>query len=537
MVDRPRQRSVTRQPIAGPDWVADAVFYQVFPDRFASSSRVRKPGPLEPWETLPTHHGFKGGDLLGIVEHLDEIAGLGITALYLTPVFASASNHRYHAYDYERVDPMLGGDAALRELLDEAHRRGMRVILDGVFNHTGRGFWAFHHILENGTHSPYRDWFHLDAEVLDGRRPIVAYPAIRRRAAVTDAAEDPWPPDDESFGYRAWWNLPALPKLNHSNPEVREHIFGVAQHWLRFGIDGWRLDVPEEITEPGFWAEFRRRCLAVKPDAYLVGEIWRPAPEWLAGDRFHGLMNYPLAEAILSFTGGTHLDMGLVHTAHELGRYVSPIDAPEFARRLQAVMETYSPEVTARQLNLLDSHDTPRFVSMAGDDTAALRLATLVQMTLPGAPCIYYGDEVGLRGREDPDCRRGFPWDPAAQDRSLRDFIAGLIAVRRFEPLLRHGRFEVLAAENSAVAYRLFETADVAGGRAGRRSERSLLVALNAGDQSARLKAPLPGNVTAKQVSWPGCEPRSIVAPRHRAGALELDIQAREGTIIELVPA
>ena len=159
-----------------PAWVRDAVFYQIFPDRFAVSKRVAKPGRLEPWDTPPTVHGFKGGDLLGVAEHLDYLADLGINALYLTPIFASASNHRYHTYDYLAVDPLLGGDEALRELLDAAHDRGMRVILDGVFNHTGRGFWPFHHVLETGASSPYRGWFHLDDAALDAGKPLLAYP-------------------------------------------------------------------------------------------------------------------------------------------------------------------------------------------------------------------------------------------------------------------------------------------------------------------------------------------------------------------------
>ena len=159
-----------------PAWARDAVFYQIFPDRFASSDRVRKPGPMEPWEAPPTTHGLKGGDLLGIVEHLDELHDLGITALYMTPVFSSASNHRYHTDDYLAVDPILGGEAALRELIDQAHARDMRVVLDGVFNHSGRGFWPFHHVAEVGAQSPYRDWLPLDADVLDGRRILRPFP-------------------------------------------------------------------------------------------------------------------------------------------------------------------------------------------------------------------------------------------------------------------------------------------------------------------------------------------------------------------------
>jgi cyclomaltodextrinase / maltogenic alpha-amylase / neopullulanase len=516
-------------PSSGPDWVRDAVFYQVFPDRFAMSTRVRKPGPLEPWDAAPTNHGFKGGDLLGIAEHLDELADLGITALYLTPIFSSASNHRYHAYDYEHVDPMLGGDAALRELLDEAHRRGMRVVLDGVFNHVGRGFWQFHHILENGGQSPYRDWFHLDADVLAGRRSLLAYPGAGRRP-LPKGVPDPCPPDEDDLGYRAWWDLPALPKLNHSNPDVREHIFSVAEHWLRFGIDGWRLDVPQEITEPGFWEEFRSRCLAVNPEAYFVGEIWYRAPEWLAGDRFHGLMNYPLTEAILSFVGGRGLDLELVGRAVELGKYVKPVDAAGFGRWLGEVMTTYATDVTAHQLNLLDSHDTPRFVSMAGNSPDAFRLATLVQMTLPGAPCVYYGDEVGLQGGHDPDCRRAYPWDPARQDRSLRDFMRGLIALRGADPLLRHGRFEVLATDGMAAAYRLAAEDDTG---------RSIVVALNAGYTPARLRVPIKGvdGLAIRPIGWRGCDWRpSIAAGRVEGDAIELDLLPREGSIVALSP-
>ena len=283
-----------------PGWVRDAVFYQIFPDRFASSARVTKPGPLEPWNSPPTHQGFKGGDLLGIVEHLDYLTDLGVNALYLNPVFSSASNHRYHTYDYYQVDPLLGGNDALRELLDACHARSMRVILDGVFNHSGRGFWPFHHVVENGTGSPYVDWFFVDKDRLAKGGTLRPYPTDRdREAALAEGAADPRRQGDAALrvlGYRAWWDLPALPKLNTDNPYLREHLMGAAEHWLRFGIDGWRLDVPEEI-DVGFWREFRRRCRAVNPDAYIVGEIWHEKPEWLAGDTFDALMNYPLTEA------------------------------------------------------------------------------------------------------------------------------------------------------------------------------------------------------------------------------------------------
>ena len=233
-------------PIDVPNWVQDAVFYQIFPDRFARSERVAKPSGLEPWADPPTVHGYKGGDLLGVVEHLDHLEALGVTAIYLNPVFQSATNHRYHTHDYHRVDPMLGGDSALRELLDAAHARGMRVVLDGVFNHASRGFLQFSDILENGEQSPYLDWFRVH------RFPLNAY-----------GGGEP--------NYDAWWKLPALPKLNTATPAVREFLWGVGERWLEFGADGWRLDVPNEIDDDAFWREFRRRCRAVDPECYLVG--------------------------------------------------------------------------------------------------------------------------------------------------------------------------------------------------------------------------------------------------------------------------
>ena len=423
-----------------PKWVRDAVFYQVFPDRFARSPRVQAPGPLEPWDGPPTPYGFKGGNLPGITEHLDDLRELGISALYLNPIFQSASNHRYHTYDYLAVDPLLGGTGALRELIDACHARGMRIVLDGVFNHTGRGFWPFHHVLENGAGSPYRDWFVFDQARLQAGVPVAAYPGPEQRrelAAARGAGGPRGPASERILGYRAWWDLPALPKLNIANPEVREHVLGVAEHWVRFGIDGWRLDVPGEIDDPGFWREFRERVRAANPEAYLVGEIWQVAPDWLSGDRFDALMNYPLLEAILGFAAGSHLDRSVVAGQSELARNVRPLDAPGFGSRLAELLAAYDPAVVASQLNLLDSHDTPRFVTMAGGDRAALRLALLLIMTLPGAPCLYYGDEIGLEGRADPDSRRAYPWDPASWDHELRAYTRAVTAMRRAHPVLR----------------------------------------------------------------------------------------------------
>jgi neopullulanase len=456
-----------------PAWVRDAVFYQIFPDRFAASARVPKPGALEPWDSPPTPHGFKGGDLLGIVEHLDDLEELGVTAIYMTPIFKSASNHRYHTYDYDEVDPLLGGNAALRELLDRAHERGMRVILDGVFNHTGRGFWPFHHILENGAASPYRDWFHLDDDVLDGRRELTPYP---RHDAPTGA----------SLGYEAWWGLPALPKLNTDHPDVRAMLLGVAERWLRFGIDGWRLDVPTEIDDPAFWAAFRQRCRAARPDAYLVGEIWETSPAWVAGDRFDALMDYPLAEAILGFAGGSSLDERVIAGHHVYANHLRRLDGPQFAHRLVELLGVYDPDVVAVQLNLLGSHDAPRALTVLGGDLAAMRMAVLLQCLLPGAPSIYYGDEIGMTGGNDPGCRAAFPWDRDRWDQDLRAFVRSVLRLRADRPAFRHGATSVAGASGSAVAIER------------RLDAESLVVVVNAGDEPAELDLALSAPVAGR---------------------------------------
>ena len=498
-----------------PAWVRDAVFYQVFPDRFASSERVRKPGPLEAWDAPPSNTGFKGGDLLGIVEHLDHIAGVGATALYLTPVFQSASNHRYHTYDYFSVDPLLGGDAALRELLDAAHARGMRVILDGVFNHTGRGFWQFHHVLETGAGSPYRSWFQFDEAGLAAGRPLDPYPDGRTRSGLPRGDEQA--PAIERLGYAAWWGIPGLPKLNVAEPAVREFLWSVAEHWLRFGIDGWRLDVPGEIDDRPFWAEFRRRCRAINPDAYLVGEIWDVAPDWLSGDRFDAVMNYPLARAVLGFVGGTGLDEGLLRQHREYSQ-ITRLDGAAFGARLAQLLASYAPETTAVQLNLLDSHDTPRALSILGDDREALELATLLQATLPGAPCIFYGDEVGLRGGIDPDSRRSFPWDEGRWDRELFDSMRATIAARHAHPELRSDEIVVTAAVEAGIAFRRGS-----GGR--------MAVALNAGDGPVSLALGDGGGATAVHlVGRARAEGVTLADDR----APQVALPARSGAIIRL---
>ncbi|MBI4731907.1 MAG: glycoside hydrolase family 13 protein [Chloroflexi bacterium] len=461
--------------ITTPDWVKDAVFYQIFPDRFAKSERVSKQGlKLEPWDSPPTVYGFKGGDLLGIVEHLDYLQDLGVNALYLNPITASASNHRYHTYDYFKVDPLLGGDAAFRELLDAAHARGMRVVPDGVFNHASRGIWQFHHVLENGDGSPYVDWFHFNSDHLNGKKHWGAYPTLEEQDQLKNGVAS-----YEALGYRAWWNFPALPKLNTNTPAVREFIFDAAVHWIKFGADGWRLDVPAEIDDDSFWQEFRRRVKAENPDAYIVGEIWHESKRWLQGDQFDAVMNYLVTGALMGWLIGDRLP-DYIFRIGDYHKYLRAIKAEEFADRIDYLLGLYDPAINYAQFNLLDSHDTPRFVTTSGGDLSALKLGWLFLFTYVGAPCIYYGDEIGMAGGPDPACRGSFSWNMKEWDVGVIGYAKSLISLRLSQPALRRGDYKRLYAKGNIYAFS--RSTD----------EETVIVAINAGANTAIADLPAP---------------------------------------------
>jgi neopullulanase len=435
-----------------PDWVKNAVFYQIFPDRFAMSDQVEKPTHIEAWDAPITRDGFKGGDLMGVKEKLDYLQDLGINAIYFNPIFASTANHRYHTFDYYHVDPILGGNEVFLELIKEAHQRNMYIVLDGVFNHASRGFFQFNHILENGAKSPYLDWFHIYGY------PLNAYQG--------------------KPNYACWWNLPGLPQLNTDNSQVRKFLFDVTRHWINLGIDGWRLDVPFEIKDEGFWRQFRKEVKGCNSDAYIVGEIPWEAVDWLQGDKFDAVMNYQFTAAVLGFFGAGSRDETMI--AGMMGFSDIPaLDAAAFAERTKALIDLYPRQNALAQLNLLDSHDMPRFINLVGGHKNALYLAVLFQMTYPGAPCVYYGDEVGLSGGRDPENRGTFPWDKTRWDHDLRKRFKTLIAIRNDFQVLRTGEYVPIYAEGRQLAFvRHLE-------------KQVFLVAINAGDSSWELNIPV----------------------------------------------
>ena len=413
-----------------PSWVQNAVFYQVFPDRFHRSGRIKSSLPFEPWDAPQTPLGFKGGDLYGVVEKLDHLSDLGVNALYLNPIFTSCANHRYHTYDYFQVDPLLGGDPALRELLDTAHARGIRVVLDGVFNHCSRGFFQFNHLLENGEASPYRDWFHVKGWPLN-----------------------PYPRGGEPTNYDCWWGLPALPKFNTGNPEVRRFILDVAEFWLKQGIDGWRLDVPYEIDDDSFWREFRRVCKAVNPGCYITGEIWGEAKRWLKGDQFDAVMNYQLSAACISHFGGKKLKLSQSYA----GKVLKPRSQAAFIADIENLLRQYKPETTLVQMNMMSSHDTDRMLDTYGGDKALMKLAVVFSFLFPGAINVYYGEEIGLAGVFNAGTRSGMPWNnKALWDTDLLKLYKQLADLRRDNQVIKHGKFEFLKeyCDGEALAFR-----------------------------------------------------------------------------------
>lgn len=422
-----------------PEWVQDAVFYQIFPDRFANGDTSNDPANIQPWGAAPTIWGFQGGDFVGIEQHLDYLLDLGINALYLTPIFQATSNHRYNTTDYLKIDSKLGDLSSFKSFLTLAQRNGIRVILDGVFNHCGRGFFAFNDILENQEHSPYQDWFHVR------KFPLEAY--------STGDARD----------YLGWWRLKSLPKFNTDNPDVRRYLLMVARYWIDQGIDGWRLDVPNEIDDDPFWDEFRQVVRAGNPQAYILGEIWNMDRRWVGEHHFDGLMNYPFRDALM------HL--------FQNGRP----DIPHFMDKLESLVEYYPTQNVSSMYVPLGSHDTERLFTMLEGHLSKAQLAFLIQFTFPGAPAVYYGDEIGLEGGKDPECRGAFPWNPESWNHTLRNWVKQLISLRKSQVILRRGSFRRVCASSSDGCCAYLRSFD----------DQQILVVANASDEMHTVTFPL----------------------------------------------
>ncbi len=380
-----------------PEWAKNKVVYQIFPSRYASSKSV----PASKWYQAPIgHKADLQGDLRGIIEHLDHLQDLGIDVIYMTPIFKSESSHKYDIIDYYQIDPSFGTEADLAELVEKAHAMGMRVVLDGVFNHTSPKFFAFSDIQEKGENSKYKDWYYIDS-----------FPLKAERGKK---------PNFKCFAYYG-----GMPKLNLQNPETAEYFIQVGKYWIEnCGIDGWRLDVGDEISH-SFWKKYRAAIRAVKPDALIVGEIWHFAGDFLEGDEWDSVMNY----AFFLSTKKLVAD--------------ESISVPQFVENMDYLKGNLNSKAYSVLWNLIDSHDTARFLHICGEKKEKLRLAAALQLLLPGMPMIYYGDEYGMTGGGDPDCRRGMFWDEARQDLETYAWYKTLIRVRKEYPVITEGK-EVL---------------------------------------------------------------------------------------------
>lgn len=389
-------------------WMPHAVFYNIFVDRFYRGDEQKDESYINlPWGQIPEPKSFSGGDLKGITKKLDYIKGLGATAIYLTPIFCSISNHKYDIYDYYHVDPQFGTNDDLRELVSQAHSRGMKVVLDAVFNHCSERLEQFQDVVTKGYSSEYHDWF-----IINGDKP-----------------------DAEKGNFQCFSSCAYMPKFNTSNPDVARFLIDIALYWIReYDIDGWRLDVSDEVSHH-FWRQFRQEVKSCKPDAVIIGENWHDARPFLCGDQFDGIMNYSLTKALTDYFAER------------------TIDARGFANKLNSLYVRNTRQTNFMMMNLLDSHDTHRFYTLTGCDMDSVICALAVIFLHPGAAGVYYGTECPLEGGYDPDCRRTMNWDVESAPTPISQIIRQLSAVRS-APAVRQGDVRYMERENMFVMER-----------------------------------------------------------------------------------
>ncbi|MDF2484459.1 MAG: ThMA [Herbinix sp.] len=428
---------------SAPDWVKDTIWYQIFPERFANGDMTNDPKDTKNWnDPLSSSRDHYGGDLQGVIEQLDYLEELGVNGIYFTPIFHSHSNHKYDTIDYLKVDPHFGDKEKLKELVKKAHDRGIRVMLDIVFNHCGFFFAQFQDVLEHGEASAYKDWFHIHE-----------FPVYDKANELRSSKELHF----DTFAF-----TPSMPKLNTENPQMKEYLLNIIRYWSdEAAIDGWRLDVANEVDHQ-FWREFRKVAKERNPEVYIVGEVWHDANPWLGGDQFDAVMNYPLNDAVLGFFAKQELN------------------CEEFAQEVSHANFQYPKHVNDHMYNLIDSHDTPRFLHQAGENKELLKLAYVFMMTHTGSPSIYYGNEVGMTGGQDPDCRRPMRWNTEDQDIELMAFMKQLIRIRKDHDVLRdRGEFRFHKSEHSDILVYQRST-----------EKEVYLILINRSNQSHRIRLP-----------------------------------------------
>ena len=424
-----------------PDWASEQVYYQIFPERFRNGDASNDPPGTEHWGAPPTRGNFMGGDLRGIIEKLDYIRDLGATCLYLTPIFKAPSNHKYDTVDYFDIDPAFGTKDDLAELVRTAHKLGLRVLLDGVFNHCGYYWPPFQDVVKHGESSGYASWFFPQSFPINER--LENYDCV---------------------GHYKW-----MPKIHLADASARDYFITVGKYWIRnFHIDGWRLDVADEAPTQ-FWEHFSDAIKKENPGALLLGETWADAHRLLAPNRLDSAMNYLFRDAAADWLAK------------------DKIRPAELDHRLNRMLSLYPWETALRLYNPLDSHDTERFRWLCRDKRRHA-LAIALQMAFPGCPAVFYGDEVGLTGGNDPDCRLAMEWDEKKQDKELFAYYRKLIGIRRESPSLLRGDFRTCLCDDASNVYAFHR----------KYGEDESIVVLNAGNEPVKTKIAAGGTWTPR---------------------------------------
>ncbi len=413
-----------------PSWTDDAIFYQIFPDRFNNANPNINPENIEPWGSKPKHDNLMGGDLEGIIEKIPYLKDLGVNVIYLTPIFKSNSNHKYDTIDYYEIDPHFGTKRDLKKLVEELHKNEMKLVLDAVFNHSGIDFFAFKDVCEKGEKSKYKDWFYIK------KFPVDLDKIIKKYKTTKDWKN--WYLDENGNDittYETFAFYPYMPKLNTECEELRKYLIEVGKYWVReYGIDGWRLDVANEIDH-NFWREFRKEVKSINEDTYIIGEVWHNAEAWLRGDQFDSIMNYPITNLIKRYFA---LDI---------------INKEEFKYGINEVLMRNTQQVNEMMLNLLDSHDVERYYNTCSGKKSKLILSYAFMFTFIGIPMIYYGGEVGMKGGQDPDCRRCMDWDESSWDKKIYNSIKSIIKLRKNSSAIRKGTFRWIELHKDIVSF------------------------------------------------------------------------------------
>ncbi len=391
------------------EWVKSARFYQIFVDRFERGNFLKDGGYINiDWGEIPSFDSYAGGDLLGIAHRLDYLINLGINALYLTPVFKAESNHKYDIQDYYSIDETFGGEKDFAYLINKAHSNGVKIVLDGVFNHVSCNCFQFKDAVTNGKKSPYFDWFIIKGDTVDTK----------------------------NINYECFSSLGYMPKWNTSNPETQKYLIDVGLYWIKkYDVDGWRLDVSDEVSHE-FWKKFRRAVKNVKPDCVIIGENWHDANSYLRGDEYDSIMNYAFTKACLDFFA------------------FQTTSVEDFAQKLNSLLMRNTDTVNGMMLNLLDSHDTHRFITRTNGNIDAFSGALAVLYFYCGAPCIYYGSEIALEGGYDPDCRRTMDWNNAEKNTFAKNVICFLAHLKKERVELSSDEIRIYAKDGVLVIER-----------------------------------------------------------------------------------